>query len=154
MWIPQKALEIKKKPRYGSVMKTLSDAQLNALSKEAVIVLYQSVIEQFNALEVRDAQKQATIQRLEKKIDDLQESINVLVQQRFGRKSEKAQTDGQYSFSFDSDGSLAVALNEAEKLAECGTAEEPEENKVITYTLVISYHKRSGLSRELVLLVN
>ena len=113
-------------------MKTLSDAQLNALSKEAVIVLYQSVIEQFNALEVRDAQKQATIQRLEKKIDDLQESINVLVQQRFGRKSEKAQTDGQYSFSFDSDGSLAVALNEAEKLAECGTAEEPEENKVIT----------------------
>ena len=27
-------------------------------------------------------------------------------------------------------------------------------NKVITYTLVISYHKRSGLSRELVLLVN
>ena len=123
-------------------MKTLSDAQLNALSKEAVIVLYQSVIEQFNALEVRDAQKQATIQRLEKKIDDLQESINVLVQQRFGRKSEKAQTDGQYSFSFDSDGSLAVALNEAEKLAECGTAEEPEENKVITYT-----RRKTGGSR-------
>ena len=57
-----------------------------------------------------------------KKIDALQENMAVLVQQRFGRKTEKYAVDpNQTSFE------LGPVLNEAEELTEDGIEEEPEE---------------------------
>ena len=57
-----------------------------------------------------------------KKIETLQENISVLVQQRFGRKSEKIPFDPN-QLSLD----MGDILNEAEVLTEDGVEEEPEE---------------------------
>ena len=62
-------------------------------------------------------------------IEALQENLAVLVQNRFGRKTEKVkQTDGQYSLDFDT---MTLVLNEAEQLTENGPAAEPEAETVI-----------------------
>ena len=61
-----------------------------------------------------------------KKIDTLQENISVLVQQRFGKKSEKLPYDPN-QLSLD----MGDILNEAEELTENGIEEEPEEVIVV-----------------------
>ena len=69
----------------------LSEEKLNTFPKEAVIALYISLQNEFSKIEKQN-------EELMKKVDRLQESINVLVQQRYGRKSESNVTDGQLSF--------------------------------------------------------
>ena len=120
-------------------MQTLTDEQLNALPREAILILYRSIAQQLDAMEKRDAENQKKIEALEKKIDLLLEDVRILTNHRFGRKTEQAQVDGQYSF--DADGKIIG--NEAEKIAEEGPAPEPQEQEVITYS-----RKRSAGKRE------
>ena len=71
-------------------------------------------------------QKQNEI--LIKQISGLQESIAILTQQRFGRKTEKlSEMPGQLSLIFDP----ADAVNEAEAITDNGIPEEPEMETVI-----------------------
>lgn len=109
-------------------MEPLSDEQLNALPKEAIITLYKNVIGQLNVLLVQNAE-------IQKKIDVLQEQISVLLQRQFGRKSEKSSVPpvpyGQMAFDMD-----GVFFNEAELLTEKGVPpEDPgKETETVTYT--------------------
>ena len=114
-------------------MELMSEEQFNTLPKEACYLLYQMTVQQMQALE-------ASNEQLSQKIDDLQESIQVLIQQRFGRKSEKTQITGQYEMALDAAGNLI--LNEVEKLAEAGKPEEPEETEIVS-----SVGRRSGNRR-------
>ena len=74
----------------------------------------------------------ATMQKqndtLMKQISNLQESIAILTQQRFGRKTEKlSEMPGQLTLTFDP----ADAINEAEVITDDGIPEEPEIDTVI-----------------------
>jgi hypothetical protein len=63
-----------------------------------------------------------------KQVSNLQESIAVLTQQRFGRKTEKlSEISGQLSLAFD----FSDIVNEAEVLADDGIWEEPEIQTVV-----------------------
>ena len=115
-------------------MEPLSDDQLDALPKEAVIVLYKAVFGQLAVLQKQNDD-------IRKKMDNLQEQVSVLLQRQFGRKSEKTQTDGQLSFDLDNN---AVVLNEAEQLADSGIPEELSEAEVITYTRKKAAGKREA----------
>ena len=62
-------------------------------------------------------------EKLSKQIDALQESVAILTQQRFGRKTEKSNTfAGQLSFDLET----MNIINEAEKLLEDSVPEEPD----------------------------
>lgn len=64
----------------------------------------------------------AQVENLNVQISSLQESLAVLTQNRFGRKTEKTSTlDTQLSFDPDT----MEIINEAEKLLENGIPEEP-----------------------------
>lgn len=63
-----------------------------------------------------------------KQVSNLQESIAILTQQRFGRKTEKLSgISGQLSLAFD----FSDIVNEAEVLADDGIPEEPEIQTVV-----------------------
>lgn len=70
------------------------------------------------------------MEQLQVKIDALQENMNVLVQQRFGRKTEqKSQITVQ--LAINSLGEIIEILNEVEQLTEDGFPEEPTADKVL-----------------------
>lgn len=95
---------------------TLTEAELKKIPKDALVVMYLSLAEQMEQLQV--------------KIDALQENMNVLVQQRFGRKTEQtSQITGQ--LAINSLGEIVEILNEAEQLTEDGLPEEPTADKVL-----------------------
>lgn len=61
-------------------------------------------------------------------IEDLQEQIAILTQQRFGKRTETdKQVMGQLSFSLEN----MCVLNEAEALVENGIPDEPDIEKVV-----------------------
>ena len=107
----------------------LTQEQLNTFPKEAVIALYLQLSDSMNDLKQQNAE-------LMKKIDMLQESIQVLTQQRFGTKSEKAsQIEGQLSMDLMG----MCVLNEAEQLLEDGVPEEP-----VMETVIVKRRKTAG----------
>lgn len=63
-------------------MQTLTDEQLNALPREAILILYRSIAQQLDAMEKRDAENQKKIEALEKKIDLLLEDVRILTNRR------------------------------------------------------------------------
>ena len=63
-------------------MQTLTDEQLNALPREAILILYRSIAQQLDAMEKRDAENQKKIEALEKKIDLLLEDVRILMNRR------------------------------------------------------------------------
>ena len=71
-------------------MQTLTDEQLNDLPRDAILILYRAIAQQLDAMEKRDAENQAKIEALEKKIDLLLEDVRILTNHRFGRKTEQA----------------------------------------------------------------
>lgn len=98
----------------------LTAEQLNNVSKDKMISL---LLQLQTGLE----QEQKQNQELTKKVNALQESIAVMAQARFGRKTEKAAAiPGQYVIDFEN---MAI-INEAELLAEAQPAEEPQAEKV------------------------
>lgn len=99
----------------------LTAEQLNTVPRETLVLLLGQLQE---SLELERKQNQA----LMKKIDVLQESISVLMQSKYGRKTEKASSiPGQYVIDFDN---MAV-INEAELLVESGIPEEPTPEQVL-----------------------
>ena len=107
---------------------TLTEAELKKIPKDALVVMYLSLAEQMEQLQV--------------KIDALQENMNVLIQQRYGRKTEQSsQITGQ--LAINSLGEIVEILNEAEQLTEDGLPEEPSADKVIK-----ANNKRKGKKTE------
>ena len=69
-----------------------TENQLNTFPKEAIVALYMKLQGDFEAIRSQNAE-------LMKKADRLQETLDVLVQQKYGRKTEKNLTDGQLSLT-------------------------------------------------------
>ena len=101
---------------------TLTEAELKKIPKDALIVMYLGLAEQMEQLQV--------------KIDALQENMNVLIQQRYGRKTEKSsQIAGQ--LAVNNLGEIVEILNEAEQLTEEGLPEEPAADKAIKESIAL-----------------
>lgn len=104
-----------------SEQRKISQDELNNLSKETVIMLFMQLRDSFDVLQGQN-------EKLLKQIESLQESVAVLTQQRFGRKTEKVNTfDGQYTFDLET----MNIINEAEKLLDDGEPKEPEIETVV-----------------------
>ena len=108
--------------------KILSEAELRRIPKDTLVAMFLQQTEQMNQLMV--------------KLDALQENMNVLIQQRYGRKTEKtSQITGQ--LAINNLGEIVEILNEAELLTQDGIEEEPPADKVIT-----TRKKRTGKKAE------
>ena len=99
----------------------MTKEKLKNLPVEMLAEMYLQLLDSF---EVLKSQNELLIKRTE----TLQEKIDILTQQRFGRKTEKvsAITEGQLTLHF-----LDDCINEAEALVEEGIPEEPAEETVI-----------------------
>lgn len=110
-------------------MNTWNQEQLNQLPKEMLVQLYLQMDSALDTIMEQNRKITEQNERQAHQIEALQENLAVLVQNRFGRKTEKVkQTDGQYSLDFDT---MTLVLNEAEQLTENGPAAEPEAETVI-----------------------
>lgn len=110
-------------------MNTRNQEQLNQLPKEMLVQLYLQMDSALDTIMEQNRKITEQNERQAHQIEALQENLAVLVQNRFGRKTEKVkQTDGQYSLDFDT---MTLVLNEAEQLTENGPAAEPEAETVI-----------------------
>lgn len=90
---------------------SLTEAELKRIPKDALVVMYLQLADQMDQLMV--------------KMDALQENMNVLIQQRYGRKTEQtSQIAGQ--LAINNLGELVDILNEAEGLSEEGIVIEPD----------------------------
>lgn len=106
----------------------IPEEELNNLSKETIITLFLQLSDsfemQYSQLETLQKQNEKLLSR----IDSMQESLAILTQQRFGRKTEKSNTfAGQISFDLET---MSI-INEAEKLLDDGTPEEPSIETVV-----------------------
>jgi transposase len=126
---------------------TFSMDELNNLPKDAVIMLYMQMRENFTLLSEQNKTLQhqsATIQKqneqLIRQVEDLKQQVAILTQQRFGKHSEtNAQVMGQLTFDLENQ----CILNETESLVENGIPEEPD------ITTVIVHRKKSKGKRDL-----
>lgn len=110
-------------------MNTRNQEQLNQLPKEMLVQLYLQMDSALDTIMEQNRKITEQNERQAHQIEALQENLAVLVQNQFGRKTEKVkQTDGQYSLDFDT---MTLVLNEAEQLTENGPAAEPEAETVI-----------------------
>lgn len=104
-----------------SNLRKIPKNELNNLSKETIIMLFLQLSDSFDVLQKQN-------EKLSAQIDSLQESIAILTQQRFGRKTEKSNAfAGQLTFDLET---MSI-INEAEKLIEDGAPEEPTIETVI-----------------------
>ena len=105
-----------------SNLRKIPKNELNNLSKDAIIMLFLQLSDSFEMQSQQLDILQKQNEKLSSQISDLQESIAVLTQHRFGRKTEKSNTFvGQLTFDFET---MSI-INEAEKLLEDGEPEEP-----------------------------
>ena len=109
---------------YNSSMEkdVMTREYLEKLPPEALVTICLQNMEMLRALSAQFSILQKQNEEYLKKIDTLQENMAVLIQQRFGRKTEKFPVN-QNQLSLD----LGDVLNEAEKLTEDGIEEEPED---------------------------
>lgn len=82
-------------------IKVLTSDELNNISKDALILIYQQIAESFIVLQDQNEQ-------LIKQINKLQESISLLTQQRFGRKTEKTKEIVNGQLCFDKNGNIII----------------------------------------------
>ena len=102
--------------------------KLNTLSKDAIILLYLQMSENFSLLSEQNKVIQQQNEQLIRQVEDLKEQLAILTQQRFGKKTEAGkQMPGQLSFDIEN----ACILNEAEVLTENGIPEEPVMEEVV-----------------------
>ena len=107
---------------------TLTLDELNKMPKNAIALLYIQMSESFTILSAQSQKIQDQNERLIHQIEDLQEQIAILTQQRFGKRTETdKQVMGQLSFSLEN----MCVLNEAEALVENGIPDEPDIEKVV-----------------------
>ena len=110
----------------------LTEAELKRIPKDALVVMHLQLMDQ--------------MEQLQAKMDALQENMNVLIQQRFGRKTEKAsQITGQ--LVFNDNGEIVEILNEAEQLTENGLEDEPEIQVVLPVRKKTKGKKAEDISR-------
>ena len=106
-----------------SNLRKIPENELNKLSKDAIIMLFLQLSDSFEMQSHQLDILQKQNEKLSSQISDLQESIAVLTQQRFGRKTEKSNTFlGQLTFDLET----MNIINEAEKLLEDGDPKEPD----------------------------
>ena len=101
--------------------KKISIDGLNKLSKETISMLYLQTFEMLQNLQAQNASLIA-------QVEDLKQQMAVLINQRFGRHSEKlSQLPGQLSFSLDN----PAVFNEIEAVTDNGFAKEPSAEEVV-----------------------
>ena len=111
-----------------SDLRKIPKEELNNLSKETLIMLFMQLSDSFEMQSVQLDNLQKQNEKLSAQISGLQESIAVLTQQRFGRKSERTNTfAGQLTFDLKT----MNIINEAEKLLDDGEPEEPAIETVV-----------------------
>lgn len=92
-------------------MNTRNQEQLNQLPKEMLVQLYLQMDSALDTIMEQNRKITEQNERQAHQIEALQENLAVLVQNRFGRKTEKVkQTDGQYSLDFDTMTLVLTAL--------------------------------------------
>ena len=107
---------------------TISQQELNKLSKDTIVMLYLQLSQNFQLLAEQTSVIQKQNEQLLKQTEDLKEQLAILTQHRFGKKTEAAsQIAGQLSFDLEN----YCILNEAESLVEAGIPEEPVLETVI-----------------------
>ena len=111
-----------------SNLRKIPENELNKLSKDAIIMLFLQLSDSFEMQSHQLDILQKQNEKLSSQISNLQESIAVLTQQRFGRKTEKTNTfAGQLTFDLET----MNIINEAEKILEDGEPEEPAIDTVV-----------------------
>ena len=134
--------------------KAFSETELNGFSKKMLISLYLQIASSFQLLNEQNEtilkQSEQLLEQNEqqlKQIENLQESIAILTNQRFGRKTEKTKEiiDGQ--IVMDLNGELLL-LNEAEVLAESEPEEKSEEELLAEAKEKYEKQKRKKGQRE------
>ena len=106
-------------------MNQLSDAQLNSLNKDALVILVSSMQSQIQSLKDQLDYANAQLADTSKQIELLTEQIRIMNQRQFGRKSEKA------SDEFDGQMTIFDFFNEAEFHSELPSVEPQIEEIVI-----------------------
>ena len=106
-------------------MNQLSDAQLNSLNKDALVILVSSMQSQIQSLKDQLDYANAQLADTSKQIELLTEQIRIMNQRQFGRKSEKA------SDEFDGQMTIFDFFNEAEFRSELPSVEPQIEEIVI-----------------------
>lgn len=105
----------------GMENKRISIDELNNLSKETISLLYLQTFEMLQDLQAQNA-------NLIAQVEDLKQQMAILINQRFGKHSEKlSQRPGQLSFNMDD----PTVFNEIEVITDNGFAEEPSAEEVI-----------------------
>ena len=111
-----------------SNIRKIPENELNKLSKDALIMLFLQLSDSFEMQSSQLEILQKQNEKLSSQISNLQESIAILTQHRFGRKTEKSNTfAGQLTFNLET----MNIINEAEKLLEDGEPEEPAIETVV-----------------------
>ena len=101
--------------------KRISIDELNRLSKETISMLYLQTFEMLQNLQAQNA-------NLITQVEDLKQQMAILINQRFGKRSEKlSQLPGQLSFNIDD----SAVFNEIEVITDHGFAEEPSLEEVV-----------------------
>ena len=101
--------------------KRISIDELNKLSKETISMLYLQTFEMLQNLQAQNA-------NLIAQVEDLKQQMAILINQRFGKHSEKlSQLPGQLSFNMDD----PAVFNEIEAITDHGFAEEPSLEEVV-----------------------
>ena len=101
--------------------KRISIDELNKLSKETISMLYLQTFEMLQNLQAQNA-------NLITQVEDLKQQMAILINQRFGKRSEKlSQLPGQLSFNIDD----PAVFNEIEVITDHGFAEEPSLEEVV-----------------------
>lgn len=101
--------------------KVISIDELNKLSKETISMLYLQTFEMLQNLQTQNV-------NLIAQVEDLKQQMAILINQRFGKRSEKlSQLPGQLSFNMDD----PAVFNEIEVITDHGFVEEPSAEEVV-----------------------
>ena len=117
-------------------MNQLSDAQLNSLNKDALVILVSSMQSQIQSLKDQLDYANAQLADTSKQIELLTEQIRIMNQRQFGRKSEKA------SDEFDGQMTIFDFFNEAEFRSELPSV-EPQIDEIVIH----SYRRKKTVGK-------
>ncbi len=113
--------------------KAISVDELNNLPKEAISVLYIQTFEMLQNLQSQNASILKQNSDLITQVEDLKQQIAILINQRFGNKSEKlSRMPGQLSLNFDEPG----VFNEVEVIADYGLSDEPSFDEIVPERII------------------
>ena len=107
-------------------IKVLSSDELNNISKDAIILIYQQLAESFAIIQDQN-------EHLIKQVDKLQESISLLTQQRFGRKTEKTKEIINGQLCFDKNGHIIIPSNTDPDASDVDDDCKSEEELIVEY---------------------